>query len=75
MPEANPSRPLPINRNQIEEFEYGTKEPDKIPLGKTTLRIALDFITKHQSNPQEFNVNNIAELHSLPKEKVGRLAI
>lgn len=55
----------------MEEFEYGAKEPDKIPIGKTTLRIALDFITKNQNDPKEYSAKSIAEMHSLSEEKVG----
>lgn len=63
---------MPLNRKQIEEFEYGAKEPDKIPSGKTTLRVVLDFITKHQGNPKEYTAQKIAEEYSLPEEKVRK---
>lgn len=69
----NPTRQLPLDRQQVEEFEYGTKEPNRIPLGKATLRTALEFITKHQASPKEYNAQKIALEHSLSEEKVRKL--
>lgn len=68
----NPTRPLPLERKQVEEFEYGTKEPDKVPVGKITLRTALEVITRHQNNPKEFTVKKMSEEVSLPEEKVRK---
>lgn len=73
-PEPDPTKPLPISRKQVEEFEYGVKEPDKVPAGKVTLRTALEFLTSYQGNPAEFNAKNIAEKYTLPEEKVRKLS-
>lgn len=74
-PDSNPSRPLPLDRKHVEEFEYGTKEPANVPIGKVTLRMALEFLTKHQNDPKEFTVKKIADDYSLSEEKVGKFIL
>ncbi|RZC42328.1 NDUFAF4 -like protein [Asbolus verrucosus] len=68
--QPNPERPLPLDRSQVTDFEYGIKEPEKIPSGKTTLRNALQFITDHQTNPKLHSVKKIALDHSIPEETI-----
>ncbi|KAG5882139.1 hypothetical protein JTB14_005968 [Gonioctena quinquepunctata] len=68
--EQNPERPLPADRTTVESFLYGVKDPEKIPLGKTTLAKALEFITKHQSEPKAYNAKTIAEEFLIPEQKV-----
>lgn len=60
---------LPQDRNAVEDFEYGHLEPDKISRGHTTLRSALEFITKHQSEPKIWTAQRIAGEYKL-KENV-----
>lgn len=69
---ANPDRPLPLNRGPVEEFELGYKEPKKVPLGKVTLKSAIQFITNHQMDPKHYNAANIAEQYNLPEDVVSR---
>ncbi|KAJ2940856.1 hypothetical protein O0L34_g10117 [Tuta absoluta] len=66
----NPNRPLPENRTQTEEFEYGFKEPERIPYGRTTIRHALNFISAHQTNPKEVTSEKIALEYKLKQEDV-----
>lgn len=72
MEAQNPERPLPLNRRNVEDFEYGFKEPEKIPLGRVTLRNALKFINDHQSNPKEYSAIQIADEYLLPEETVSK---
>lgn len=60
---------LPQDRKAIEEFEYGHMEPEKIARGYTTLRNALEFITKHQAEPKTWTAERIASEYKL-KENV-----
>lgn len=76
-PEINPeksasSKPLPLNRQTVEMFEFGYNEPKNVPIGKVTLRTALKFITDHQADPIKCSIKKIADKHLLPEEKVGK---
>lgn len=68
----NPERPLPLNRKIVEDFDYGFKEPEKVPLGRVTLRNALKFINDNQSNPKEYSAVKIANEYLLPEETVSK---
>lgn len=70
--EPNPNRPLPTDRSTVGGFLYGVKEPNHIPLGKVTLGSALEFISKYQSEPINYNAKKIAEEHSLPENTVSK---
>ncbi|XP_041974359.1 protein NDUFAF4 homolog [Aricia agestis] len=53
-------RPLPQDRKLIDDFDFGLKEPDKIPHGRTTLRLVLEYLASHQVNPEEVTAAKIA---------------
>lgn len=53
-------KPLPIERS-TESFQLGYKESDRVPPGRVSLLQAINFISKHQSNPEEWTVEKIAE--------------
>lgn len=65
---SNRKRPLPLDRHQVIDFEYGVKEPDSVPIGKVTLRNALKFITDHQNNRKINSVENISKEYSIDEE-------
>lgn len=67
----NPNRPLPEDRKIVEDFEYGFKEPSRINYGRTTLRHAINFITAHQTNPDEMSVAKISEEYKLKEDDVN----
>ncbi|ERL92033.1 protein NDUFAF4 homolog [Dendroctonus ponderosae] len=69
----DPTRPLPQDRQQPEEFLFGHKEPDRIPVGKTTLRQVLKFVSYHQGDPKVHNVKQIAEEHKLSEDLVRNI--
>lgn len=74
-PKPDPSRPLPQDKSQPGPFLFGHKEPDKVPLGKSTLRNALQFLSQHQGEPTKYTAAYIAKHHNLPEEVVRKCAI
>ncbi|CAK1591176.1 unnamed protein product [Parnassius mnemosyne] len=66
----NPNRPLPQERRQVQDYDFGLKEPDRIPYGRTTLGRALEFIESHQMNPNEVTASKIALEYKLKEEDV-----
>ncbi|EEZ98853.1 protein NDUFAF4 homolog [Tribolium castaneum] len=64
----NPNRPLPLNRQQVEDFEYGVKEPEKIPEGRASLKQVLKFVTDHQHDRRLHSVEAISKEYKLPEE-------
>ncbi|XP_050671549.1 protein NDUFAF4 homolog [Leptidea sinapis] len=62
------NRPLPQNTKAVEEFDFGLKEPDKVPYGRTTLRQAIEYISSHQMNPQEVTAAKVAFEYKLKEE-------
>ncbi|XP_059055806.1 protein NDUFAF4 homolog [Achroia grisella] len=66
----NPDRPLPLDRKMPEEFEYGFKEPEKLKYGHTILRDVLNFISAHQSNPNEVTASKIAFEYKMREDDV-----
>ncbi|KAJ8920525.1 hypothetical protein NQ315_005394 [Exocentrus adspersus] len=68
--EQNADRPLPSDKTAVPDYLYGVREPDKIPLGKVTLGTVLEFITRHQSEPLNYNAKKIAMEFSVPENTV-----
>lgn len=64
---------MPLDRKRVEDFEYGHKEPDRIPRGRTTLRMAIEFISNHMQEPEKWTVQRIAEEYKLKESVVGRI--
>ncbi len=64
------ARPLPENRNIVEDPEYGYLEPVSIPQGKCSVRQALEFISNNQMNSKKFSPEVIAESYKLDKRQV-----
>lgn len=63
-------RALPVDKSFVEDFDYGFKEPEKLPYGKTTLRNAMIFISSHQANPEEVTASKISCEYKLKEEDV-----
>lgn len=68
----NPNRPLPSNRAQIDDFEFGFKEPEKVPIGRVTLRGALKFITDHQADSKKCSIEKISEEYLIDEDKISK---
>lgn len=68
-------RPLPLNRQIIEDFEYGFKEPNNIPPGRITLKKALKFINDYQTDPKTYTVNKLSDDYLLSEETVSEYII
>lgn len=68
--ENKSKRPLPQDRRMPEEYDFGFKEPDRVTYGRTTLRDAINFISAHQTNPDEVTAAKIAFEYKLKEEHV-----
>jgi len=68
----DPEKPLPLSRKHVEDFELGYKETDtaKIPLGKCTLRQAVQFIGDNMQKPEEWTAERIANDFKMKRETV-----
>lgn len=71
----NPDRPLPVNRQTVEDFEYGVKDPEKIPEGKATLKQVLQFITDHQNNSKLHNSEKISNDYKIPEDTISNFFV
>lgn len=64
------TKPLPKNR-QSEIFELGYKDTDRVRPGRVSLLQAINFISKHQTNPDEWTIEKIADENKI-KPDVAR---
>ena len=71
--ENRSKRPLPQDRKMPEEYDFGFKEPERVPYGRTTLRDAINFISAHQANPDEVTASKIALEYKLNEEDVKNI--
>ncbi|XP_076317040.1 NADH dehydrogenase [ubiquinone] 1 alpha subcomplex assembly factor 4 [Tachypleus tridentatus] len=71
--EVEEIRPLPQDRKPQDQPEYGFIEPATIPPGKIKIRQALEFITNHHSDPQQWTVDIIAKEHNMNKVDVEHI--
>lgn len=62
---------LPLDRRTTEDYEFGYLEPEKVPIGRCTLRQALKFIADHQTEPTVWTAGKIAEDYKMKPELVG----
>lgn len=67
---AKSKRALPLDRTVPPEYDFGFKEPEKVSYGRTTLRDAINFISAHQTNPNEVTASKIALEYKLKEEDV-----
>lgn len=65
------SKALPKQRS-VENFELGYKDADRVPPGRVSLLQAINFISKHQSNPEEWTIEKIAQENKI-KPDVARM--
>lgn len=61
----HPDRSLPLDRAHHEVPEYGFFEPKVVPYGKVTLKDAVQFISAHQTDPDNYSSDSIAVKHKL----------
>ncbi|XP_021198202.3 protein NDUFAF4 homolog [Helicoverpa armigera] len=71
--ESKSKRPLPQDRKMPEQYDFGFKEPERVPYGRTTLRDAINFISSHQANPEEATAEKIALEYKLKEEDVASI--
>jgi NADH dehydrogenase [ubiquinone] 1 alpha subcomplex assembly factor 4 len=56
---------MPENRSDLEDFEFGYKEPEKIPDGRISIKKALDLVNKHASDREQFTAEVLASEYKL----------
>ncbi|KAJ8945872.1 hypothetical protein NQ318_002712 [Aromia moschata] len=69
----DPGRLLPSDRRSVGQYLYGVKDPDHVPLGKVTLKTALEFITRHQNEPRTYGSKKISEEFSIAEETIKNI--
>ncbi|XP_065074865.1 protein NDUFAF4 homolog [Ochlerotatus camptorhynchus] len=67
------SKPLPLNRSTNEEFEFGHLEPQKISKGHCTLRQAIEFISKHHTEPNTWTCSKISNDYGMKESLVQNI--
>ncbi|KAK2140214.1 hypothetical protein NP493_5898g00006 [Ridgeia piscesae] len=60
-------RPLPENRRPVDDLEYGYLEPAVVPVGRCSLRQALEFIAQHDRHSENYTTELIARDFKLDK--------
>lgn len=65
------TKPLPANRS-TDQFMLGYKESERVPPGKVSLLQAISFITKHQSSPEEWTIEKIAEENKIKPDVASK---
>ncbi|XP_029168206.1 protein NDUFAF4 homolog isoform X2 [Nylanderia fulva] len=62
------SRSLPQNRHAPDEFIFDFYEPTMIPVGKCSMKQAMQFIWDHQHDPVTYNSEHIAAGYKIDKK-------
>lgn len=65
------TKPLPKQRPS-EIFELGYKDANHVRPGRVSLLQAIDFINKHQSNPDEWTIEKIAEENKIKPDVASK---
>ncbi|XP_001357993.3 protein NDUFAF4 homolog [Drosophila pseudoobscura] len=66
-------RPLPLERQTPDDYEYGYKEPNRVLTGHCSLRQALKFINDHQIEPELWPAKKIADEYKLKETNVENI--
>ncbi|KAL9898575.1 NADH dehydrogenase [ubiquinone] 1 alpha subcomplex assembly factor 4 [Glossina fuscipes fuscipes] len=64
---------LPTDRSTPEDFQYGYQEPKKVTVGRCTLKQALEFITNHQSDPEKWTAQKIADDYKMKPKLIEHI--
>lgn len=62
---ADPNKPLPVSRENVEFPDFGYQEPSKIPKGKLSIKQALLLIGKHHQDPTAYTPMKLANEFTL----------
>lgn len=65
----------PKLRSHSEPLELGFWEPPSVPIGKVTLKNALQFLADHINDPLKHDAKSIARQYNLDPRNVGKKAI
>ncbi|GAU97409.1 hypothetical protein RvY_08715 [Ramazzottius varieornatus] len=71
--DAPSSRPLPEERQTMDEPEYGFPEPEKVMPGKITFKNALELMALAQHDPVTYNAEHLASVYNMRPEDVADL--
>lgn len=63
-------RKLPERRKKVFLSEMGVKDPEHVPIGKISLREAMQAVRAHTADPEEYPVEKIAKTHEMSEEDV-----
>ncbi|XP_046583351.1 NADH dehydrogenase [ubiquinone] 1 alpha subcomplex assembly factor 4-like [Haliotis rubra] len=66
-------RSMPERRDKLEDPEFGFLEPERIPEGRTSILHAMQFITEHQTAPQNYTSSQIAHEYKLDEAHVQQI--
>lgn len=67
------TRPLPKDRKMPPQYEFGFKESERVPYGRTTLRDAINFISANQTDPKQVTATEIALKYKLREDDVANI--
>jgi len=70
----NPStRSMPMDRRVPSPTDYGHVEPDKVMLGKMTMRQIVEALVDHSREPEVWSASVIAEHYNIDAERAANL--
>ncbi|XP_050394579.1 NADH dehydrogenase [ubiquinone] 1 alpha subcomplex assembly factor 4 [Patella vulgata] len=72
-PEIRYTRPFPASRENPTTPEYGVQEPKIIPVGKVSIKQAIEIITNHRVSPTEHSSKTIAKQYKLQEPIVEQV--
>ncbi|ESO03917.1 hypothetical protein HELRODRAFT_185592 [Helobdella robusta] len=64
---------LPENRSKVEDPEFGYLEPETVREGHVTIKQAMEFLSKHFTDPIKYPVEDIAKDYKLNIEDVRKI--
>ncbi|ELU10393.1 hypothetical protein CAPTEDRAFT_149484 [Capitella teleta] len=62
------SRPMPEERRQLADLEYGYKEPERIPEGRISIMKALELLNKNSEDPKANTAAVLAAEYKLKED-------
>ena len=66
-------RALPSDRKVQPDHEYGYFEPEKIPHGKLSIKLAMELLSRYYTNPATHCTQKLATDYKLTKEQIDLL--
>ncbi|ESO87297.1 hypothetical protein LOTGIDRAFT_97242, partial [Lottia gigantea] len=73
--EIKSARKLPETRSALKDYEYGIREPDKIPEGKVTLRLVHKMLIAYQVSPDEQTISKLSKEYKLDEKTLQQVLV